>query len=231
MTQTHGPLVVELEASPENPVDAPPVPDEQPFTPVQTAATLFAHKPSVLGRWFWRLLLALFGVAISSMAWTFVTGLIGQNTVVAYGVLALFAAFVMVCLLIALKEWLALRRLGRVDHIQTRATQALADGDLAMAQHSVQQMLRLYADRADTKWGRDRLAEIQDQILDADGLIAAAETTVLAPLDQLALQQIETATRQVALVTALVPVALADIITALTANIRMIRRIAEIYGG
>ena len=37
--------------------------------------------------------------------------------------------------------------------------------------------------------------------------------------------------RQVATVTALVPIALADVAAALTANIRMIRRIAEIYGG
>ena len=35
--------------------------------------------------------------------------------------------------------------------------------------------------------------------------------------------------RQVALVTAFVPVALADVAAALTANLRMIRRIAEIY--
>src|SRR5690606_14671773 len=39
------------------------------------------------------------------------------------------------------------------------------------------------------------------------------------------------AARQVATVTALVPLALADVMVALSANIRMIRRIAEIYGG
>jgi putative membrane protein len=35
----------------------------------------------------------------------------------------------------------------------------------------------------------------------------------------------------VATVTAIVPLALADVFTALTANLRMIRRIAEVYGG
>ena len=39
------------------------------------------------------------------------------------------------------------------------------------------------------------------------------------------------ASRTVATVTAIVPLALADVATALTANLRMIRRIAEIYGG
>ena len=42
---------------------------------------------------------------------------------------------------------------------------------------------------------------------------------------------LEAAAGQVATVTAIVPLALADIFTALTANLRMIRQIAEIYGG
>ncbi len=54
---------------------------------------------------------------------------------------------------------------------------------------------------------------------------------MLAPLDQTARREIEVAARQVALVTALVPLALADVATALFANLRMIRRIATIYGG
>ena len=53
----------------------------------------------------------------------------------------------------------------------------------------------------------------------------------MAPLDAAARREIETAARQVATVTALVPLAFADVLAALTANLRMIRRIAEIYGG
>ena len=54
---------------------------------------------------------------------------------------------------------------------------------------------------------------------------------MLAPLDAAARREVEAAARQVATVTALVPLALADVAAALTANVRMIRRIAEIYGG
>ncbi len=53
----------------------------------------------------------------------------------------------------------------------------------------------------------------------------------MAPLDRAARVEIEAAARQVATVTALVPLALADVAAALIANLRMIRRIAEIYGG
>lgn len=58
-----------------------------------------------------------------------------------------------------------------------------------------------------------------------------AERELLAPLDAAARREVEAASRQVAMVTALVPLALADVFAALTANLRMIRRIAEIYGG
>ena len=53
----------------------------------------------------------------------------------------------------------------------------------------------------------------------------------MAPLDAQARMEIEGAARQVAAVTAFVPLALADVATALISNLRMIRRIAEIYGG
>ena len=50
-------------------------------------------------------------------------------------------------------------------------------------------------------------------------------------LDAQAVREIEAAARQVATVTALVPLAFADVATAMVSNIRMIRRIAQIYGG
>ncbi|MCK4711635.1 MAG: DUF697 domain-containing protein, partial [Marinosulfonomonas sp.] len=58
-----------------------------------------------------------------------------------------------------------------------------------------------------------------------------AETQIIAPLDAQAVKEIEAAARQVATVTAIVPLALADVAVALIANLRMIRRIAEVYGG
>jgi putative membrane protein len=58
-----------------------------------------------------------------------------------------------------------------------------------------------------------------------------AEREVLASLDNAALKEVEAAARQVATVTAMVPLALADVIGALTANLRMMRRVAEVYGG
>ena len=51
------------------------------------------------------------------------------------------------------------------------------------------------------------------------------------PVGQGSLKEVESRGAAGATVTALVPIALADVVSALTANLRMIRRIAEIYGG
>ena len=131
----------------------------------------------------------------------------------------------------ALRELAAFGRLGRLDGLRHKATQALAAADLKAARDVTDQLVTLYKGREDTRWGRERLAELRGDQLDAAALLGVAEAEVLAPLDQAAQREVEAAARQVATVTALVPLALADVIAALTSNLRMIRRIAEIYGG
>jgi putative membrane protein len=102
---------------------------------------------------------------------------------------------------------------------------------LKAARAVVAHLTGLYSRRAENAWGRSRLADMQGEVMDADGLLALAEAEMLAPLDAMARAEVETAARQVATVTALIPLALADVATALVSNLRMIRRVAEIYGG
>ena len=235
---TKGPILIDLEdaAAVPGPDAAPPVPDDEASVPpkgraMHTIATLGARRPSRLARLFWGLLLALLSAAVSVAAWDFVTGLINRSPVLGYGATALLAAFILVLLIIILREMAAFSRLARIDRLHRSAESALAADDLAAARIVTQNLTRLYAHRDDTSWGRDRLAERTADQFDAAGLLGLAETELLMPLDQAATREVEAAARQVALVTALVPLALADVVAALSANLRMIRRIAEIYGG
>jgi putative membrane protein len=235
MSDKKGPVLIELDDSPQaTPSTAPPVPDltERPTgQAMQTVASFAARRPSRLGRWFWSLLLAILSFGLSLWAWDFVTGLITRNTYLGYGALGLLGAFLLVCLAIILREWAAFARLKRLDKVHAEAAVAIASGDLASARRVSDHIAGLYHGRDEMKWPLQRLAERRDEILDADGLLALTETELLGPLDAAARREIEAAARQVATVTAIVPLALADVATALTANIRMIRRIAEIYGG
>lgn len=198
---------------------------------MQIAARLAARKPSKLMRLFWGLAGVLVAAFVSLAAWRFVTDLMVQYPLVGTAMSVLLAVFLLVLALVALREAAAFGRLGRLDGLRHSATEALAQEDLAAARVVTDRLVRLYKGREDTRWGRERLAELRGDQLDAAGLIAVAETEVLAPLDLAAQREVEAAARQVATVTALVPLALADVAAALTSNLRMIRRIAEVYGG
>ncbi len=233
-----GPVLFDLEeeAAPRPQVaEAPPVPDLAAPPPqgraMQTAATLAARKPSKLARLFWGLAAALIAALVSIAAWTFVTDLMARYPVLGIAVTALMVAFLLVLALIGLRELAALGRLSRLDHLRHAAAEALAQKDLPAARQVTDRMVALYKGREDTRWGRDRLAELRGDQLDAQGLLALTEAELLGPLDRAASREVEAAARQVATVTALVPLALADVAAALTANLRMIRRVAEVYGG
>jgi len=241
-----GPVLIDLDAkpakakakpksAPETPDTAPPVPDLAAPTPsgqaMQTMAVLAARKPSRLAKWFWSLLGALISFVVSLAAYDFVMGLIARNPTLGYAALALTALFVGVLFIIAIRELAAFGRIKRLDHVQAAASRAVLDKDLQGAKDVVHQLQRLYAGRDDTKWGREKLSDSLADNFDADTLLSQAEIHLLGPLDAAAMKEVEAAARQVATVTAIVPLALADVVAALTANIRMIRRIAEIYGG
>nr|WP_309502979.1 TIGR01620 family protein [uncultured Roseovarius sp.] len=238
-----GPVLFDIEAeearkAPANPAEAPPVPEADlsgTATPdgraMQTIAALAAGRPSRLARLFWSLLLTLLGVVVSIAAWDFVNNLIARMPLVGYAVTVLVAIFLLVVIAIALREISAFSRLRRIDTLHRAADTALADNDLAGARKVVEGLNQLYAAREDTAWGRERLQERQADQLDATTLLALAEAELLAPLDAAAKKEVEAAARQVATVTAIVPLALADVFVALSSNLRMIRRVAEIYGG
>ena len=198
---------------------------------MQVAARLAARKPSLLMRLFWSLAAVLVGAFVSIAAWSFVTDLMARYPLVGLAMSILMGAFLLVLGLVALREMAAFGRLSRLDGLRHSATEALAHDDLNAAREATDRLVRLYKGREDTRWGRERLAELRGDQLDATGLLGVAEAELLASLDIAAQCEVEAAARQVATVTALVPLALADVAAALTSNLRMIRRIAEIYGG
>ena len=230
------PVLIELDedAPAASVADAPPVPDKGPIPEgqaMQQVAAFAARRSSRLGRWFFGLGAALLTAVISIAAWDFVTGLVARNVYLGWGLTGLFVAFLAILAVIILRELAALGRLKRVDDLRHAAAEALASEDLAAARKVSDRVVALYAGREDTRWGRDRFAELRRDQLDAAGLLALAETELLAGVDAQAAREVEVAARRVATVTALVPLALADVAAALAANVSMIRRIAEIYGG
>jgi putative membrane protein len=225
------PALMELEGE-VDPGLAAPVPDALPVgRTMQAAADLATIRPSAITRFALWAFGALFSFVISVAIWDFVNDLLARNTILGGIGFTLIGAAILAAVILALREWVAFARLRRLDTLRADAEAARATHDLPAARTMIAKLTRLYAARPDTAWGRAKLAELQGDVMDADALLAMAETDILHPLDQSARAEIEQAARRVAMVTALVPMALADVAMALFANLRMIRRIAEIYGG
>jgi putative membrane protein len=238
MNERKGPVLIEIDEAaetPPGPAAAPPVDDTIPppqGRAMQTVATLGRkRRGSWLVKWFWGALLALLAFVLSIAAWDFVTGLLAANPILGWVATGLIALVLLTLVGIALRELAAFSRLGRLDSIHRDAEAALSSADLAGARGVVDRIGALYRGRAELRLGREEVARRRDEVFEADALFALAEDRLLAPLDKLAAREVEAAARQVATVTAVVPLAFADVIAALTANLRMIRRIAEIYGG
>lgn len=108
--------------------------------------------------------------------------------------------------------------------------EAYAQDDMEAKRQAVEKIAHIYAKRREGQWSHARFEQdIKDQF-EVEALIIVTEKTLLQDLDAKALQEVEQAARQITLATALVPMALADMISSLYINVRMIRRVAEIYG-
>ncbi|MGF1659036.1 MAG: YcjF family protein [Rubrimonas sp.] len=195
------------------------------------AARLAARPSSALARWFWSAALALVGLATSVALYDFVAGLIARNAILGWVALGLTAALAAALVVFALREAAAVARLGRVDALRAQAARARESGDARAAQATLKGLRRLYAGRRDMDWALADLARAADQPPEAEALLDAAERALMRDLDARAAAAAGRAARTVAAATALIPLALVDVLAALTANLRMIREIAEIYGG
>ena len=232
---SRGPILIDLEhTEAAKPEAAPAVPDiagPEKAAAMQQVAALVVRKPSQLGRWFWSLAVVFIGFVASLAAWDYVTELLERSAILGGIATMLIGLMALVLGILALWELTAFGRLRKLDTIQQQASEALETGDLGAARAVISALDGLYAPREDTAWGRADIKEREKDVLDADSLISLAEGSLIAPLDACAQREVEAAARQVATVTAIVPLALADVFTALTANLRMIRRVAEVYGG
>lgn len=232
MTEAPKPFLIELDDDEADPSAAPPVPDALPAgQAIQTVAALATTPPNRLRRFAVWAFGALFTFILSVAAWDFVTGLLQRNPLLGWIAVGLLSAAGVAALLLSLREMVGFARLARLDALRARATAAQAEADLKEARSISAAVLRLYEGRPEAAWGVSRFHDRAENVMDADALLDLTETEVLAPLDALVRAEIESAARRVATITALVPLALADVAVALFSNLRMIRRIAEIYGG
>jgi len=138
--------------------------------------------------------------------------------------LAAFVAIVM-------RELIAVSRLASVEKMRARADDAYARDDAKLAQTVVSEVKALLASHPDTAAGRKKLSELEGDIIDGRDLLNIAERELLASLDRRAQKMVLDAAKRVSLVTAVSPRALVDIGYVIFENVRLLRRLSELYCG
>jgi putative membrane protein len=129
------------------------------------------------------------------------------------------------------RELVSLSRLASVEKLQGRAADAILRDDPKAARTVVDELSSLLTSRPETAAGRRMLGELRDDIIDGANLVRLAETEMLSPLDAKAKLMILDAAKRVSLVTAVSPRALVDVAYVVFEAGRLIRRLAELYGG
>jgi putative membrane protein len=205
---------------------------EDPFAETLPAtAPLPARKPR---RWL-RLLLGAVGglvtLALGLAVDSLIRNLFARNDWLGWLALGLTALAVLAILALAIREIAGLLRIRRITRIHKRALEAAIADDRAGAIAIGHELIALYHARPDTARGRKALAGHLGEIIDGRDLIGLAERELLLPFDETARAMVLASAKRVALVTAISPRALVDLLFVGSEILRLIRRLATLYGG
>lgn len=187
---------------------------------------------SLWSRLFWTglggLVSLAFGIAVSTLIDDLFTRAQWLGWV---GVVAL-TLFLIGGLVLLGREVFALRSLARLDTLRERAAKALLDKDDRSAAAVATDLVAAMAGNARTARGRAAVAAaFADGIIDGAQRLRIVEREILEPLDREATRLVAEAARRVSVVTAISPRAAVDLAMVFATAVRLIRRIAELYGG
>jgi putative membrane protein len=145
--------------------------------------------------------------------------------------LVLAGAAGLALLALAGREVAGVMRQRRIAELHLGLAKAREADDFKEARRRVQELSGLYAARAESAAAREQLRDLAHDIVDGRDLIDIAERILVHPLDLEVRKEIASAARAVSLVTAVAPRAIIDVLFVIAQAIRLIRRIATIYGG
>jgi len=197
-----------------------------------------AQRSGMLARWrpkistlFWIGLGGLASLGLGLLASQLIDALFQKAEALGWIGAALAALALIAALALLARELAAVLRQAAIAKLHAEIAAARAEDDRDQARLLVARLAHLYGKRAETARGRAEVAAAIGEIIDGRDLIDIAERALLRPLDEKAQGEIAGAAKRVSMVTAISPRAILDVLFVLAQIIRLIRRIAEIYGG
>lgn len=148
-----------------------------------------------------------------------------------YLAIALAAIGILAFLVVVARELAGIMQLNAVQALKEEAVAAGLSSSAKPARKVTDHLVGLLADKPQTARGRTRLKETEGEIIDGPYLLELTERELLMPLDREARAIILNASKRVSIVTAVSPRALVDLGYVIYESARMIRAMAELYGG
>jgi putative membrane protein len=180
---------------------------------------------------FWSAALGLVSLAASLWLAHLVEDLFARSAMLGAIGLALAGAVVVALLAMLLREIFAIMRQNQIAKLHIALAEARGADDVKAARQRLRELCKLYEDRPETGRARALVLDFAQQIIDGRDLVDLAERHLVHPLDAEARREIADASKRVSIVTTISPRALLDVLFVAAQAIRLMRRIAEIYGG
>lgn len=208
--------------------------DPDPFAPEPNEAAATTTPPSRSRHWLRLLVAGLGGLAVLALGLAvdnLIRDLFDRTDWLGWLGVALTALAIVALVAIAVREIVGLLRLRHIDRIRQRGALAAAEDDRGAARAVAGEIVALYSNRPETARGRAALSGHIREIIDGRDLIGLAETELIIPLDGAAKAMVLSSAKRVALLTAVSPRAIVDLVFVAAEILRLIRRLATLYGG
>ncbi|MBB5277033.1 putative membrane protein [Rhizobium rosettiformans] len=210
----------------QDPFLAAAVDDMPPLPIAESRRRRFSFAKLATGA-FGILLSLAFGLWVDRL----ISDLFARADWLGYAAIAALAVGVLALAIAVGRELVGLWRLDTVQDLKLEAEAAAESGKRARAAAVVAKLTGLVRHRPETAKGQKSLEAVKDDIIDAPHLIELAERELLAPLDVKARALILNASKRVSVVTAVSPRAVVDLAYVLFEVVRLVRGMADLYGG
>ncbi len=183
------------------------------------------------GGLFWSASASLASLAFGLWVTRIVDDLFSRSSALGAVGLVLAALIALALAVLGGREILAIGRQRHIAKLHGALAGAHAADDRAAARRLVAELADLYKARPETASARRDVLALRGEIVDGRDLLDIAERTLVQPLDLRTQATIARAAKRVSMVTTLAPRAIIDVAFVAIQAARLIREIAEIYGG
>ncbi|MBB99605.1 MAG: TIGR01620 family protein [Rhodobacteraceae bacterium] len=183
------------------------------------------------GRWLAVGLGGLASLAIGLSVDALIRDLFARTDWLGWTAVALAAMAAIAAVGLALREVFGLLRLRKIDSLRQTLAEAAEQDDETAARAGLAELIALYSGRPETAAGRAALSAHLREVIDGRDLVRLAERELMKQIDARAVRIVKESVKRVSVVTAVSPRAALDLAVVLMENLRVMRRLADLYGG